>query len=98
MFDHILVLFAGKSKSLEQLQQCRINPDYSSPTRNDLEYYIPQLCGYLTDESKPQTLRDGLFTILMKASHANFYFSHRLYFFLQSYAVDPGLSEYVRSV
>lgn len=61
--------------------------------RDDLEFFIPQLCGYLMDETKPQELRDDLFEVLAQAANANFYFSHRLYFFLQAYTGDTRLSE-----
>ena len=86
------------SGSIEEMRKCRVNPDYSITTRNDLEFYIPQLCGYITDETKPYEFRNCLFVILLEASNASFYFSHRLYFFLHSYLADQGLSEFVRTV
>ncbi|MDR3548215.1 MAG: hypothetical protein P4M11_08145 [Candidatus Pacebacteria bacterium] len=91
-------MFAGNASSINDLTKWRINPDERISTRNDLEFYIPQLCGYLIDESKPQELRDQLFTILVQAANAQFYFSHRLYFFLQAYTNDTALSRNVLGV
>ncbi len=98
VFETILDTYAGIASSVDQMRQCRVNPDLASTRRNDLEFYIPQLCGYLIDDSKPRELRDCLFVILLEAANANFYFSHRLYFFLHAYVIDQGLSESVRTV
>jgi len=88
-----LELFAGNAGSVSDLTTWRLNPDTKSVVRDDIEFFIPQLCGYLIDEKKPQELRDGLFEILVQAANANFYFSHRLFFFLQAYTGDTQLSE-----
>jgi len=98
VFEVILDIFAGLSNSFDEMRFCRINPDFSIETRNDLEFFIPQLCGFLFDETKPRELRDCLIVILMEAANASFYFSHRLYFFLHTYENDPGLSEEVRTM
>lgn len=86
-------MFAGNPTSVNELTKWRVNPDEKSPIRNDIEFFIPQLCGYLIDETKPQELRDDLFEVLAEAANASFSFSHRLYFFLQAYTSDTGLSE-----
>ena len=72
------------------MRSCHINAD--SYTDN-LEFFIPQLCSYVFDDTKHRTLRDCMIGILVEASYASFYFSHRLAFFLHSYEEDVGLSE-----
>ena len=37
----LLQLYAHQENAVKDLEQCRINPDFNSPFRNDLEYYIP---------------------------------------------------------
>jgi hypothetical protein len=41
----LLKLYDGEDDPFENLEGCRINPDFTSenPLRNDLEYFIPQL-------------------------------------------------------
>jgi len=94
----MLGLYAGNTESVKKLTKWRINPDEKNCVRNDLEFYIPQLCSFLIDETKPQEIRDQLFTFLIQAAHAYFYFSHRLYFFLHAYTGDSKLSDKVLSV
>ncbi len=91
-------MFAGNGASINELTKWRINPDERSSTRNDIEFYIPQLCGYLIDETKPQEFRDQLFAILVQAANACFFFSHKLYFFLQAYTGDAILSDHALEV
>lgn len=37
----LLKLYAHKSGAIQELENCRINPDFSTKIRNDLEFYIP---------------------------------------------------------
>jgi len=83
-------LFAGDGKSLNEMLNCRVNPFEGGP-RNDLEFFIPQLCGYLLDTAKPKILREKLFYIMTQAANACYNFSHQLYFFLQTYTSDLRL-------
>lgn len=98
VFEIVVNLYAGREASVDKMRRCRVNPDYTSKTRNDLEFFIPQMCSYVIDESKPREIRDCLIVILTEASNASFYFSHRLYFFLHAYANDRGLSEEIRTM
>lgn len=98
VFEIIVDIYAGLTNTFEEMRDCRISPDSLSKTRNDLEFYIPQLCSFVFDSSKPRELRDCITVILIDAASASFYFSHRLYFFLQSYQKDPGLSEDTRTM
>ena len=50
IFEILIDAFAGFTNRLEELNNCRINPNYDDNTRNDLEFYIPQLCSYILDK------------------------------------------------
>jgi hypothetical protein len=75
-------IYAHQPGAVEDLQQCRVNPDFSSCFRDDLEFFIPQICSfYLKGNSEsPQKL----FNVLVLASQTNFFFSHRVWFFFHS--------------
>lgn len=64
------------------MEKCRVNPDFNSVFRDDLEFFIPQLCSfYLKGNSeRPQ----DLFNVIILASETNFFFSHRIWFFFHS--------------
>ena len=42
----LMRLYAHDSSSLELLKKCRINPDFRSKFRKDLEFFLPQLCSF----------------------------------------------------
>lgn len=98
VFEILIDIFGGLSNRFDEMRTCRINADYYASKRNDLEFFIPQLCSYAFDDSKPKTLRDCMIGILMEASYASFYFSHKLAFFLHSYEGDPVLSDETRTM
>lgn len=65
-----------------ELQSCRVNPDFNSSIRKDLEFYIPQLCSiYMQgDIDHPEQL----INLILNSSTQSIFFSHRVWFFLQS--------------
>jgi len=42
----LMKLYAHKPEAIKELQKCRINPDFTSSFRTDLEFYIPQYCSF----------------------------------------------------
>ena len=51
--------------------------------RNDLEFYIPQLCSvYMHGEIDDP---NDLINLIVMASKSNIFFSHRVWFFFQSF-------------
>jgi hypothetical protein len=40
----LLKLYAHSPDAINELQLARVNPDFNQNIRNDLEFYIPQLC------------------------------------------------------
>jgi hypothetical protein len=75
----LLQLYAHQENAVRDLEQCRINPDFNSPFRNDLEFYIPQICCmYL--EGGLEDPRD-LTNLVLNAAKSDMFFSHRIWFF-----------------
>jgi hypothetical protein len=61
---------------------CRINPDFNSNQRFDLEFYIPQLCCiYLQGDIDDP---NDLINLILNAAQSSIFFSHRVWFFFQS--------------
>lgn len=61
---------------------CRLNPDFTSSSRNDLEFYIPQLLTFLLKGEGSVADEQALFDFIVMASSADFFFAHRVLFFL----------------
>lgn len=78
----LLMLYAHQENAVNDLEQCRINPDFSSPFRNDLEYYIPQICCMYIEGGLED--RKDVTRLILNASKSDMFFSHRIWFFFQS--------------
>lgn len=82
------LLYIYKIKAKEQreiyqiLEKVRLNPNLMSKTREDLEYYIPQLVNYMVFTNK----NDELIAFLYNASSEDFFFAHLVYFQLNSFS------------
>lgn len=79
----LMRLYAHQTDAIKDLKEfCRVNPDFNSHFRNDLEFYVPQICTFFLrcDLEDPQQL----FDFILMASSADFFFAHRVWFFLQS--------------
>jgi len=75
-------MYAHQAGAIKDLEKCRVNPDFRSVFRDDLEYYIPQLCSfYLKGQNEDP---ESLFNVIILASQTNFFFSHRVWFFFHS--------------
>lgn len=83
----LIKLYAHQRGAIKDLQECRINPDFNTGIRNDLEFYIPQLCCiYLYGEvDEPHEL----VSLLQISSKSSIFFSHRVWFFFQSLLYTP---------
>ncbi len=75
-------LFAHQSDAIRQLEKCRVNPDFNSVFRDDLEFFIPQIGSFYLkgDYEEPNDLAN----LMVLASSTSFFFSHRVWFFFQS--------------
>jgi hypothetical protein len=76
-------LYAHQRGAISDLEaHCRVNPDFTSGFRNDLEFFIPQIGSFfLKGESQHP---EELLQLIIHASGVDFYFAHRIWFFCQS--------------
>ena len=83
-FKIITNLFSNKDGSISALESIRLNPNLVSANklRNDLEFYIPQLCTFLLFGEMKAI--EEFFVFLCKVCHASFFFSHRVHWFLSA--------------
>ena len=77
-------LFTNKDGSIAALESIRLNPNLVSANklRNDLEFYIPQLCTFLLFGEMKAI--EEFFVFLCKVCNASFFFAHRVHWFLSA--------------
>ena len=87
-FTILTNLWAHKSV-IKELEKVRINPNLITNStkqsiiiRNDLEFYIPQLCSFILF-GEFELVEESV-SFLCKACFASFYFAHRVIWFLKS--------------
>lgn len=78
----LIRLYAHDTKAIDDLEKVRVNPDFTSQFRADLEFFIPQLCSFYLrgDFEDPERLVN----LLVMAATSSFFFSHRIWFYFQS--------------
>ena len=83
-FKKLTNLFANADDAIEGLQDLRLNPNLVSEhkLRNDLEFYIPQLCTFLLFGDMKAI--EEFFVFLCKVCNASFFFAHRVHWFLSA--------------
>ena len=84
-FNKLTNLFAnGDDEAIEALGDFRLNPNLVSENklRNDLEFYIPQLCTFLLFGDIKAI--EEFFVFLCKVCNASFFFAHRVHWFLSA--------------
>ena len=83
-FKKLTNLFANADDAIEGLQDFRLNPNLVSEhkLRNDLEFYIPQLCTFLLFGDVKAI--EEFFVFLCKVCNASFFFAHRVHWFLSA--------------
>ena len=75
-------LYAHDPKAIKALESIRVNPDFTSQFRSDLEFFITQLCSFYVQGDFEHPLE--LVNLIVMAASSSFYFSHRVWFFFQS--------------
>ena len=96
----ILTNLYANENVIEDLEKVRLNPNLVSEVniRNDLEFYIPQLCTFLLfGETK---VIEEYFVFLCKVCNASFFFAHRIHWFLASMvnAVEESKKEEIINI
>ena len=83
-FTLLTNLFANVDNAIEGLEGIRLNPNLVSENklRNDLEFYIPQLCTFLLFGEVKAI--EEFFVFLCKVCNASFFFAHRVHWFLSA--------------
>ena len=86
---------------IKYLENVRINPNLikkdrikaldSIIIRNDLEFYIPQLCSFIIFGDSE--LVDELFSFLCKSCYCSFFFAHRVIWFLKSMLTNDEIHD-----
>ena len=81
-FQMLTRLYINKENAIDGLKSIRLNPNLVSENklRNDLEFYIPQLCTFLL-YGELKGIQD-FFVFLCKACDTSFFFAHRVHWFL----------------
>ena len=78
----LIRLYAHDKEAIKSLESVRVNPDFTSRFRTDLEFFIPQLCCfYLKGDSE---MEQDLVNLITLASTSSFFYSHRIWFFFQA--------------
>ena len=83
-FKILTNLFANDDEAIYNLESIRLNPNLVSENklRNDLEFYIPQLCTFLLFGEMKDI--EEFFVFLCKACNLSFFFAHRIHWFLSA--------------
>ena len=86
-FELLTHLWAHKNV-LHDLESIRLNPNLlnKNKIRNDLEFYIPQLCSFMLFGE--YEIVQEFFSFLCKSCYASFSFAHRIIWFLKSSIAD----------
>ena len=83
-FKILTNLFINDEEAITGLESVRLNPNLVSENklRNDLEFYIPQLCTFLLFGEMKDI--EEFFVFLCKACNLSFFFAHRVHWFLSA--------------
>ena len=78
----LIRLYAHDHEAVKHLANVRVNPDFTSMFRSDLEFFIPQLCCfYFKGDSE---VEEDLINLIVQASKSSFFYSHRIWFFFKA--------------
>ena len=97
-FELLTHLWAHKNV-LHELENIRLNPNLlnKNKIRNDLEFYIPQLCSFMLFGE--YEIVQEFFSFLCKSCYASFSFAHRIIWFLKSsIGTNPADNEKIRNM
>ena len=83
-FKILTNLFINDEEAIAGLESIRLNPNLvnENKLRNDLEFYIPQLCTFLLFGEMKDI--EEFFVFLCKACNLSFFFAHRVHWFLSA--------------
>ena len=79
-------LYAREPQAITNFESCRLNPDFTQAIRNDVEFYIPQICSFYLSKECTEEEADELSKFIIMACKSEFFFSHRVMFFLNTFS------------
>lgn len=77
---HLMRLYAHQPEAIHDLEQCRVNPDFTSVFRDDLEFFIPQLGSFYLKGGYERP--EDIANLIIFAASTSFFFGHRVWFFV----------------
>lgn len=83
---HALLALPLDRTSVAELEKLNLSP--TGPHRNDLEFYVPQLCNIVLFGDFESEHREDLVRFLLEACRSSFHFYHRVMWFLQATDVE----------
>ena len=84
-FTPLTKFFVKSEDAMNELKKVRLNPDLDKikgKIRNDLEFYIPQLCNFILFGDVEDI--EEFFAFLCRAANLNFFFAQRVHWFLSA--------------
>ena len=78
-------MYVRTPNAIERLEECRINPDFTDPIRNDLEFYIPQIISFYLSSECDDGYAEEIANFLKCCCKISNNFSHRIMFFLSTF-------------
>ena len=84
VFTPLTKFYAKSEDAINELKKVRLNPDLLNldKNRNDLEFYIPQLCTFILFNEIHYI--EEFFSFLCQAAYINFFFAQRVHWFLSA--------------
>jgi hypothetical protein len=81
---NLLTFLWGHKNVIKELEKIRLNPNLlnKNKIRNDLEFYIPQLCTFILFGEVIYI--QEFFAFLCRAANLNFFFAQRVHWFLSA--------------
>ncbi len=81
---HFLLQLAADQFTREDYDGLQIEPNLHRVSRDDLEFYVPQLVNFLLFGEYEQQKSEEMLLFLLNACMIDFYFAHRVHWFLWS--------------
>ena len=81
---NFLLRLAADQFSTEDYEGLLIAPNLQKPARDDLEFYVPQLVNFLLFGDYEDQKVEALLLFFLNACMTDFYFAHRVHWFLWS--------------
>ena len=83
---HALLALPLDRTSIAELEKLNLSP--SGTHRNDLEFYVPQLCNFVLFGDFEPDHREDLVRFVLEACRTSFHFYHRVTWFLQATSLE----------